>query len=74
MPLFLFGGSSAHGPCSAGGVASHSLAVSGELYLGSALFFGGSVIAAVLAGAVALFAPCCISVMLPAYFATAFHD
>jgi len=32
------------------------------------------VIAAVLAGAVALFAPCCISVMLPAYFATAFQN
>src|SRR2546422_9339564 len=40
----------------------------------SSLFFGGSVIAALLAGSVALFAPCCISVMLPAYFATAFQN
>lgn len=37
----------------------------------SELFFGGSAVAAMIAGAVALFAPCCISVMLPAYFATA---
>lgn len=42
--------------------------------MGSSIFFGGSVIAAVLAGSVALFAPCCISVMLPAYFATAFQN
>lgn len=42
--------------------------------MGSSVFFGGSVIAAVLAGSVALFAPCCISVMLPAYFATAFQN
>mgnify|MGYP001367933210 CR=1 FL=1 len=40
----------------------------------TSLFFGGSVIAAVVAGALALFAPCCISVMLPAYFATSFHN
>ncbi|MGI8414146.1 MAG: cytochrome c biogenesis CcdA family protein [Solirubrobacteraceae bacterium] len=40
----------------------------------SSVFFGGSVIAAVLAGAVALFAPCCISVMLPGYLATAFQN
>ncbi len=38
------------------------------------LFFGGSVIAAVVAGMIALFAPCCISVMLPAYFASSFHN
>lgn len=42
--------------------------------MGSSVFFGGSVVAAVLAGSVALFAPCCISVMLPAYFATAFQN
>lgn len=42
--------------------------------MGSSAFFGGSVVAAVLAGAVALFAPCCISVMLPGYFATAFQN
>ena len=40
----------------------------------SSLFFGGSVVAAVIAGSVALFAPCCISVMLPAYFSTAFQN
>ena len=41
---------------------------------GSSIFFGGSVVAAFIAGSVALFAPCCISIMLPAYFATAFHN
>ena len=40
----------------------------------SSIFFGGSVVAAVVAGSIALFAPCCISVMLPAYFATAFQN
>ncbi|MGH2683405.1 MAG: cytochrome c biogenesis CcdA family protein [Actinomycetota bacterium] len=40
----------------------------------SSIFFGGSVLAAVVAGAIALFAPCCISVMLPAYFATSFQN
>lgn len=40
----------------------------------SGLFFGGSVVAAVVAGSVSLFAPCCISVMLPAYFSTAFQN
>lgn len=38
------------------------------------LFFGGSLVAALIAGAIALFAPCCISVMLPAYFATSFQN
>ena len=38
------------------------------------IFFGGSLVAALIAGAIALFAPCCISVMLPAYFATSFHN
>lgn len=33
------------------------------------LFLGGSLAAAFLAGAVALFAPCCITVMMPAYLA-----
>jgi cytochrome c-type biogenesis protein len=37
------------------------------------LLVGSSLIAAFLGGAVALFAPCCISVMLPAYFATSFR-
>ncbi|MGH2655460.1 MAG: cytochrome c biogenesis CcdA family protein [Actinomycetota bacterium] len=40
----------------------------------SGIFFGGSVVAAVVAGAIALFAPCCISVMLPAYFASSFQN
>jgi cytochrome c-type biogenesis protein len=40
----------------------------------SSIFFGGSVVAAVVAGAIALFAPCCISVMLPSYFASAFQN
>jgi len=40
----------------------------------SSIFFGGSFIAAVVAGMIALFAPCCISVMLPAYFAGSFQN
>ena len=40
----------------------------------SSIFFGGSVLAAAIAGVVALFAPCCISVMLPAYFASSFKN
>src|SRR6266852_3857359 len=36
------------------------------------MLFGGAVLASFLAGMVALFAPCCISVMLPAYFASSF--
>ncbi len=42
--------------------------------MASSIFFGGSVIAAVVAGMIALFAPCCISVMLPAYFASSFQN
>src|SRR5260370_31764765 len=42
--------------------------------MGSSIFFGGSVIAALIAGMIALFAPCCISVMLPAYFASSFRN
>jgi len=42
--------------------------------LDNGLFFGGSVAAAVVAGVLALFAPCCISVMLPAYFAGSFQN
>lgn len=42
--------------------------------MGDGIFFGGSVVAAFLAGTVALFAPCCISVMLPAYFSSAFQN
>ena len=40
----------------------------------SGIFFGGSVVAAFVAGMIALFAPCCISVMLPAYFASSFQN
>jgi cytochrome c-type biogenesis protein len=40
----------------------------------SSIFFGGSAIAAFVAGGIALFAPCCISVMLPAYFAGSFQN
>lgn len=40
----------------------------------SSVFLGGSVIAAVVAGMIALAAPCCVSVMLPAYFASAFQN
>ncbi len=35
---------------------------------------GGSLLAAIIAGSIALFAPCCISVMLPAYFAGSFQN
>jgi cytochrome c-type biogenesis protein len=38
------------------------------------LFLGGSLIAAFLAGAVALFAPCCIVVLFPAYLAAAVRN
>ena len=40
----------------------------------SSIFFGGSAVAAVVAGSISLFAPCCISVMVPSYFATAFQN
>lgn len=42
--------------------------------MSSSIFFGGSILAALIAGAIALFAPCCISVMLPAYFASLFQN
>src|SRR5712692_550292 len=42
--------------------------------MGSSIFFGGSVVAAVIAGSVSLFAPCCISIMLPAYLSSAFQN
>lgn len=37
------------------------------------ILLGTTVVVAFIGGAVALFAPCCISVMLPAYFATSFQ-
>lgn len=40
----------------------------------TSIFFGGSAVAAFIAGVIALFAPCCISVMLPAYFASSFQN
>jgi cytochrome c-type biogenesis protein len=38
------------------------------------LFLGGSLLAAFVAGAVALFAPCCIAVMFPAFFAASVRN
>jgi cytochrome c-type biogenesis protein len=38
------------------------------------LLFGGSVVVATVGGVIALLAPCCVSVMLPSYFAGAFHN
>jgi cytochrome c-type biogenesis protein len=42
--------------------------------MGGSIFFGGSVVAAFVAGMIALAAPCCVSVMLPAYLASAFQN
>jgi cytochrome c biogenesis protein CcdA len=49
-------------------------AVAARVGTGGGVVYGGSVLAAVVAGAIALAAPCCISVMLPAYFASSFHN
>ena len=38
------------------------------------LFVGSSIVAAFIAGLAALFAPCCITVLLPAYFASIFKE
>jgi len=38
------------------------------------LIFSASIVAAFFAGMVALFAPCCITVLLPAYLASAFRE
>ena len=38
------------------------------------LLLGASIIAAFVAGVAALFAPCCITVLLPSYFASIFRD
>lgn len=38
------------------------------------VILGGSIIASFIAGMVALFAPCCITVLLPAYLASAFRE
>jgi len=38
------------------------------------IIFSASIIAAFFAGSVALFAPCCITVLLPAYMASAFRE
>jgi cytochrome c biogenesis protein CcdA len=42
--------------------------------LDSGIFVGGSLLAAFVAGGIALFAPCCISVMLPSYFAASMQN
>lgn len=42
--------------------------------MSGSIFFGGSAVAAFVAGMIALFAPCCISVMMPAYFANSFRN
>lgn len=42
--------------------------------MNTGIFFGGSMVAAVVAGSLALFAPCCISVMLPGYLASSFPN
>ncbi len=39
----------------------------------SQLLFSTAVVAAFFVGMVALFAPCCVSIMLPAYLATGVH-
>lgn len=38
------------------------------------LFIGASVVVAFIAGVAALFAPCCITVLLPSYFASIFRE
>ncbi|MDP2695741.1 MAG: cytochrome c biogenesis CcdA family protein [bacterium] len=38
------------------------------------IIFSASIVAAFIAGMVALFAPCCITVLLPAYLASAFRE
>jgi cytochrome c biogenesis protein CcdA len=40
----------------------------------SGIFLGGSLVAAFLAGSVALFAPCCITVLFPSYLAAAVRN
>lgn len=40
----------------------------------SSFVFGGSILAAFLGGGIALLAPCCITFLLPAYFASAFRQ
>lgn len=40
----------------------------------SSVVFGGSLLAAFLGGGLALLAPCCITFLLPAYFASAFRQ
>lgn len=42
--------------------------------MSSSVFLGGSVVAATIAGMIALFAPCCVSVMLPSFFAASFQN
>ncbi len=50
-----------------------SLVAAATVVAGGQLLVGTTVVAAFLAGVVALFAPCCVSVMLPAYLASGVH-
>jgi cytochrome c biogenesis protein CcdA len=54
-------------------IFGHSLLAVTSAGGASELLVGTTVIAAFFAGVVALFAPCCVSVMLPAYLATGVH-
>jgi len=51
-------------------IFGHSLIAAASIGGTNQLLVGTTVIAAFFAGMVALFAPCCVSVMLPAYLAT----
>ena len=51
----------------------HSLLAAASVGGASQLLVGTTIVAAFFAGVVALFAPCCVSVMLPAYLATGVH-
>jgi len=54
-------------------IFGHSLLAVASVGGTSQLLVGTTIIAAFFAGVVALFAPCCVSVMLPAYLATGVH-
>ena len=51
-------------------VAGHSVLAAAGVGGADQILVGTTVVASFLAGVVALFAPCCVSVMLPAYLAT----
>ena len=54
-------------------IFGHPLLVVAAVGGASQLLVGTTIVAAFFAGVVALFAPCCVSVMLPAYLATGVH-